>query len=85
MQFFKNIDICTNCVLQEEKIDAIYSLDMDIIFSFMTAQWQTLRCHPAIKSGDCSRKKKKKKKKITLLTQLPVFASTCMYSILTIS
>lgn len=63
MQFFKNIDICTNCVLQEEKIDAIYSLDMDIIFSFMTAQWQTLRCHPAIKSGDCSRKKKKKKKK----------------------
>lgn len=35
MQFFKNIDICTNCVLQEEKIDAIYSLDMDIIFSFI--------------------------------------------------
>lgn len=85
MQFFKNIDICTNCVLQEEKIDAIYSLDMDIIFSFMTAQCLPLRCHPAIKSGDCSRKKKKKKKKITLLTQLPVFASTCMYSILTLS
>lgn len=47
----------------------------------------------AIALSSCNKKwrllqeeeKKEKKKKITLLTQLPVFASTCMYSILTLS
>lgn len=47
MQFFKNIDICTNCVLEEEKIDAIYSLDIDIIFSFI-AGWQRNGKHCAV-------------------------------------
>lgn len=46
----------------------------------------------AIALSSCNKKwrllqeeEKKEKKKITLLTQLPVFASTCMYSILTLS